>query len=208
MARVPGTIGTNHDTSATFAEAHAAAVHVCAGVPGGGCDACQGDSGGPLYQTIDVARNGSTVAVPVIVGIVSFSKGCARAGVPGVYTRVSHYASWIDSVVGTSTNVPGVTVDADGGSSTSVIVLATVGAVVGVVLLGVIPAALSVVRRRRQAAAGGGAPEGGDTEQGGRAPEEGETEQGGGAPEGGGLPAPPPPAAPAASPPPAGGVVV
>ncbi|MEJ2856299.1 MULTISPECIES: S1 family peptidase [unclassified Saccharothrix] len=52
---------------------------LCAGYPDGGKDACEGDSGGPL--TVRGA----------LVGIVSYGKGCARAGLPGAYTRVSRY---------------------------------------------------------------------------------------------------------------------
>ncbi|WP_434098084.1 S1 family peptidase [Streptomyces sparsogenes] len=50
---------------------------MCAGLPDGGRDACQGDSGGPL-----VARG-------KLVGLVSWGGGCAEAGRPGVYTRIS-----------------------------------------------------------------------------------------------------------------------
>ncbi|MEU4670687.1 serine protease [Amycolatopsis sp. NPDC023774] len=53
---------------------------VCAGYRDGGIDACQGDSGGPL------------VVGDTLIGIVSFGDGCAKAGKPGVYTRVSTYA--------------------------------------------------------------------------------------------------------------------
>ncbi|WP_236793966.1 serine protease [Amycolatopsis sp. GM8] len=53
---------------------------VCAGYPDGGIDACQGDSGGPL------------VVGDTLIGIVSWGDGCAKAGKPGVYTRVSTYA--------------------------------------------------------------------------------------------------------------------
>uniref|UniRef100_A0A8D0ADB2 trypsin n=1 Tax=Sander lucioperca TaxID=283035 RepID=A0A8D0ADB2_SANLU len=53
---------------------------ICAGLPAGGKDSCQGDSGGPL-----VTKSGSTW---VQVGVVSFGKGCALPGYPGVYTRM------------------------------------------------------------------------------------------------------------------------
>eukprot|EP00168_Porphyra_purpurea_P016090 TRINITY_DN510_c0_g1_i1.p1 TRINITY_DN510_c0_g1~~TRINITY_DN510_c0_g1_i1.p1 ORF type:complete len:666 (+),score=98.05 TRINITY_DN510_c0_g1_i1:419-2416(+) len=171
MTRVDGVLGEIDDGPATFADAHDPAVHVCAGVPDGGCDTCQGDSGGPIWQTVEVTRNGSTTTVPVIVGIVSFSRGCARAGVPGVYTRVSAYASWIDGVVGASTDLPAdvrTVAKSETGGNTLVIAMATVGAVAGVALLVVISAALFVVRRRRAAADGGDTRGGERRSRGGR----------------------------------------
>jgi secreted trypsin-like serine protease len=51
-------------------------------------DACQGDSGGPLTRALP---NGSRM----LVGIVSQGVGCANPGVPGLYTRISAYGTWI-----------------------------------------------------------------------------------------------------------------
>ncbi|XP_063593874.1 chymotrypsinogen A-like isoform X1 [Penaeus indicus] len=64
--------------------------HICAADPGR--DSCRGDSGGPLMTK----ENG----VWVLLGLSSFSpRECATEGVPGVYTRVSSYSTWILSKI-------------------------------------------------------------------------------------------------------------
>lgn len=64
---------------------------ICAGFREGGIDTCQGDSGGPLVVSGGPAGRYQ-------VGIVSWGYGCAREEAYGVYTRVSHYADWIERI--------------------------------------------------------------------------------------------------------------
>jgi secreted trypsin-like serine protease len=57
---------------------------------GKGKDACQGDSGGPLIRA---------TGEPVLVGVVSWGKGCGQH--PGVYVRIDrdHYRDWINRAI-------------------------------------------------------------------------------------------------------------
>ncbi|XP_069355263.1 trypsin 5G1-like [Maniola hyperantus] len=57
---------------------------ICAGVPEGGKDSCGGDSGGPGVSDDGVQQ-----------AIVSNGIGCARPGIPGVYTNVASVRDWI-----------------------------------------------------------------------------------------------------------------
>ena len=69
---------------------------LCAGHEAGGKDACQGDSGGGLLHR---AESGSgDRGAWTQVGLVSAGIGCARRGVPGLYTRLSSYLDWIQAV--------------------------------------------------------------------------------------------------------------
>lgn len=56
-------------------------------------DSCSGDGGGPLQMFIDNS------AVSTVVGIVSFGVFPCGTSFPSIYTRVAHYADWIESVV-------------------------------------------------------------------------------------------------------------
>lgn len=60
---------------------------LCAGNPG--LDICQGDSGGPIIDPVTQKQ----------VGIASWAYGCAQAGFPGVYARVSVAYDWIDTYI-------------------------------------------------------------------------------------------------------------
>ena len=82
-ATVPLT--SSSSCTSSYGSDYKATHMVCAGYAQGGTDTCQGDSGGPL------------VAGGKLIGITSWGEGCAAAGYPGVYTRVSTYAAQIQA---------------------------------------------------------------------------------------------------------------
>ncbi|XP_034834614.1 trypsin-1-like [Maniola hyperantus] len=67
-------------------------TQMCAGHETGGRDSCWADSGGPLMVKGDKGHS-------TIIGVVSTGSGCARAKMPGIYTRVSKFTEWIVSSV-------------------------------------------------------------------------------------------------------------
>ncbi|KAL7021811.1 hypothetical protein ACKWTF_012037 [Chironomus riparius] len=68
---------------------------ICAGILEGGKDTCQGDSGAPLQISF---RENSCLYH--IVGITSYGSAlCGSPNTPAVYSRVSYYLDWIESIV-------------------------------------------------------------------------------------------------------------
>ncbi|KAK9888001.1 hypothetical protein WA026_000287 [Henosepilachna vigintioctopunctata] len=67
-------------------------TQICAGGTGNNPhDTCQGDSGGPLQM-----ESGNK---HIIVGITSFGKACGISNIPGVYTKVSAFVPWLETIV-------------------------------------------------------------------------------------------------------------
>ncbi|MFE1441583.1 S1 family peptidase [Streptomyces sp. NPDC058739] len=83
------TVPTVSDSSCrtSYGSDYVAGEMVCAGYTSGGVDTCQGDSGGPL------------LIGGVLAGITSWGEGCARAGYPGVYTRLTSFSSLVTAQV-------------------------------------------------------------------------------------------------------------
>ncbi len=67
---------------------------MCAGYNRGGVDTCAGDSGGPLM--CEIKKDG--VSRWYVYGVTSFGEGCGDKGKYGIYTRVTNFADWINSV--------------------------------------------------------------------------------------------------------------
>ncbi|XP_051556955.1 vitamin K-dependent protein C-like [Myxocyprinus asiaticus] len=63
---------------------------LCGGVLGQIKDACEGDSGGPM-----MTMHHDTW---FLIGLVSWGEGCGQKDKLGIYTKVSSYLDWIDSV--------------------------------------------------------------------------------------------------------------
>ncbi|XP_023237050.1 venom peptide isomerase heavy chain-like [Centruroides sculpturatus] len=66
-------------------------TELCAGYENKRKDSCHGDSGGPLFMKINDRYT--------IVGIVSHGIKCGHAKMPGIYTKVASYLTWIESTM-------------------------------------------------------------------------------------------------------------
>ncbi|XP_022185397.2 serine protease snake [Nilaparvata lugens] len=67
---------------------------ICAGDLQGKKDTCNGDSGGPLQNALS-----TPYCMYNVIGVTSFGRRECGSGAPGVYTRVSYYLPWIESIV-------------------------------------------------------------------------------------------------------------
>jgi trypsin len=74
---------------AAYGAEYVSAEMLCAGRLDASADACTGDSGGPLLSS------------GILIGLVSWGRGCARPGLPGVYTRLGNPSinSWTRAAI-------------------------------------------------------------------------------------------------------------
>ena len=101
------------------------ALMLCAGLPQGGVDTCQGDSGGPLLVT--------GPAGPLLAGATSFGTGCARPGIPGVYTELAAVRDFLEGAIAPN---PPVLVAASGGAGSATVTFAASASDLGVDVTG------------------------------------------------------------------------
>jgi secreted trypsin-like serine protease len=85
FAQVP--VVSDADARAAYGAGEIADSMLGAGFDQGGVDTCQGDSGGPLVL--------QTPSGFKLAGLTSWGIGCAREGLPGIYTEVSAFNSFI-----------------------------------------------------------------------------------------------------------------
>ena len=97
----------------TYPSLGASELVVCAGADSGGVDSCQGDSGGPLLVWDDEESQW------LHAGVVSGGFGCARQGIPGVYTRTPGYQGWLEEIID-ETSSPSVAMTLVGGDEARV----------------------------------------------------------------------------------------
>lgn len=69
-------------------------TQICYGHKSQAKDTCRGDSGGPLQ-----IKHKKINCMWLVLGVTSFGKKCGSIGEPGIYTKVSHYVPWIESIV-------------------------------------------------------------------------------------------------------------
>ncbi|XP_019730500.1 vitamin K-dependent protein C [Hippocampus comes] len=80
----------SHDVCAVHMSHNISENVLCGGILGQSMDACEGDSGGPMVTLY--------ADTWFLVGLVSWGEGCGRHDKLGIYTKVSNYNEWIDSV--------------------------------------------------------------------------------------------------------------
>ena len=91
------TIIANDNPNLKYAEGGLTNAMIVAGYLDGFIDTCDGDSGGPM-----VVRDTTSSVGYRLVGVTSFGIGCAQAGYPGVYARVSNFDDWIKNTMNKS----------------------------------------------------------------------------------------------------------
>ncbi|XP_072943275.1 serine protease snk-like [Epargyreus clarus] len=81
-------------TNRNYANGIDSRTQLCFGSRDSSKDTCGGDSGGPLQ-----VKDKKIKCMYTVIGVTSFGQHCGVAGEPAIYTKVSPYVEWIESVV-------------------------------------------------------------------------------------------------------------